>query len=409
MNNKGVCKIVIVTLTALVTMMGCYIVFKLWLYNSLLNGTFELKKEASNSSTALSEKVAKVKGIIDSSYLYEYDEDRLMDGAIEGMLTALDDPYAAYYNEQKFKTFYDQSEGEYVGIGIYITYDETAGMPIVLLPFENSPAEEAGIKTGDYISEVDGKNAADYTYEEMVDAIKGKEGTKAKLTIIRTNENGTLDTIDLEVLRKKIDISPIETQVFDNIGYIKLTSFDESSYKKFFNAYTTFMTNPKIKGLVLDLRDNPGGILQVCAKITDLLVPEGRIVYTIDKNGNEEVIESDEVQITVPFAVIVNGNSASASEILTAAVKDYGVGTIVGEKTYGKGVVQTLKPINDGTYLKFTTQEYFSPKGNKIHKDGITPDVEVELPEGLNSLYKIKRDEDTQLQKALEVVREKIQ
>ena len=186
-----------------------------------------------------------------------------------------------------------------------------------------------------------------------------------------------------------------------------MSSFDETSYTNFKDNYDDLINNKKVKALIIDLRDNPGGILAVCAQITDLIVPEGKIVYTVDKSGYEEALYSKEDQIEIPLVVLVNENSASASEVFSGAVKDYGKGIIIGKKTYGKGVVQTLKSLGDGTYVKLTTSEYFSPKGNKIDGEGVTPDIEVELPEGVKS-YSMTFEEDTQLQKAIEVLKEKI-
>lgn len=408
MNKNGANMIVVIILTAFITTMICYITFKLSSYTEILNGQ---KEEISLSGDIqkllkrnnLQSKITRVKSIIDDSFLYEYDEEKMIDGAIKGMLEALDDPYAAYYNEKDFKSFYTQTEGEYVGIGIYVSYDEDKSMPIVLVPLEGSPALEAGIKPGDYIEYVDDVKAYEVTYDEIVDAIKGKSGTKAKIGIIRKNEEkDEYERFEYEIVRQKIELNPIKTEIYNNnIGYIKLTSFDEASYHEFASSLETLLGNPKVKALIIDLRDNPGGVLSVCASITEKFVPVGRIVYTVDKQGNEEVIESKTEGINIPLAVLVNENSASASEVFTAAIKDYGVGIIIGKTTYGKGVVQTLKPIQDGTYMKFTTSEYFSPKGNKINGVGVKPDIEVDLPNDIENIYKIEYEKDTQLQRAI--------
>ncbi len=411
LNKKGASNIIVAIVTAIVTAIICYIIFQLFEYSRTLNGTEIIlnKPESTDSSTTLKNKVEKVKSLIDNSFLYDHDEQKLTDGAIRGMLASLDDPYAAYYNESEFKSFYAQTEGEYVGIGIYVAYDKIEGMPIVLTPLDDSPAKEAGLLPGDYITYVDDKKSVDYSYEEIIDAIKGVAGTKTKIGVLREKEDESLEEIEFEVVRKKIDLSPIESRVLnDQIGYIKLSSFDENSFKEFCTKFLPFMTDPKIKGVILDIRNNPGGVLSICAAITDLLVPSGDIVYTLDKSGKKETITSDEKCISMPFVVLVNKNSASASEILTAAVKDHGVGTIVGEKTFGKGVVQTLIPIYDGTYMKFTTQEYFSPKGNKINGDGVTPDIEVKLPENVKSIYNVNFEDDTQLKAAITEIEKKI-
>ena len=394
-NNKGKSTFFVVIITMTVTMLFCYILVKLTLYASILNNG--VKYSAEDFS-----KLSKVKEIIDVSYLNEYDEEKLMDATISGMLAGLEDPYAAYYNESAFESFYTQTEGEYEGIGIYVSYDTEKKMPIIITPIVGSPAAESNILPGDYIEYVNDLSATSATYDELIDEIKGKIGTKVKIGLIRFKDNNSYEEIELEIERKKIDINPITEEVYeDNIGYIKMTSFDEVSYSEFKKKYEDLLNNKKVKGLILDLRNNPGGILETCANITDLLVPEGKIVYTLDKAGKEEAIYSDKKHIQIPFVILVNEGSASASEVLTGAVKDYGVGKIIGTKTYGKGVVQTLKSIGDGTYIKLTTSEYFSPNGNKINGIGIEPDITVEMPEDLSNAYNPTYEEDLQLQRAI--------
>lgn len=398
LNKKdGISTYATILITMVVTMLLCYVVTNIWYYIQIFQG--EEKIEYENSFM----KLEKVKSIIDSSYLREYDEEELENETISGMLKGLNDPYAAYYNEEAFEAFYTQTEGEYEGVGIYVAYDSNRKMPIVISPIIGSPAADAGILPGDYIEYVDELQAASATYDELVDAIKGKVGTKVKIGLLRLNEDDSYEEIEMEIERKKIDINPVAEEVYENnIGYIKLTSFDEASYDNFKTKYLDLIDNKNVKGLIIDLRNNPGGILQVCAQITDLIVPEGKIVYTIDKAGKEETLYSDKNQIEIPLVILVNEGSASASEVFTAAVKDYGVGKIVGTKTYGKGVVQTLKSLGDGSYIKLTTSEYFSPNGNKIDGLGVEPDVVVEISGDQESYYELSFEEDTQLQVAIE-------
>ena len=435
MNKKGTSTALIVLITAIVTMLLCYIFYKLWSFymvnktgddmltisesmfdsadknqTSIVDKTSGEKTKLSNANAniAIQSKIIRLKKIIDENFLYEYDNEELVDSAASGLLAGLNDPYAVYYNESDFKSFYTQTEGEYRGIGVYVAFDKVRGLPIVLAPLENSPAEEAGVLPGDYIEYVEELYANENNYEQLIDTIKGKEGTKVKIGFIRINESKEEERIELNVERRNIEINPIKSEVYDkNIGYIKLSSFDETSYNGFKEKYDDLIQNKKVKGLIVDLRDNPGGILEICRQITDLIVPEGKIVYTVDKVGREETIYSKEDRIQIPLVVLVNENSASASEVFTGAVKDYGVGTIIGKKTYGKGVVQTLKSLGDGTYVKLTTQEYFSPSGNKIDGQGVTPDIEVDLPEGKKS-YSVTFEEDTQLQRAIEEIKNKI-
>ncbi len=410
-DNKGIGKISLVLVTIILTILFCYVALKLATMVAILRGDFSQSTQDDSyaARTDLS-KVYRVKKMIDQYFLNEYSGEKLIDGAIAGMLEALDDPYTTYYNKTAYESFATKTEGEYVGIGISVIYDSERKMPVVVTPMPESPALEVGILTGDYIEYVDNFQFNEKTYEELVDAIKGIAGTKVKIGIRRYTDH-TFEKYERKeflVERRKIEINPIIEKVYEgDIGYIRMTSFDEVSYEEFKTKYYDLLNNKKVKSLILDLRNNPGGILQTCAQITDLLVPEGKIVYTVDKNGKEEVLKSDANQITIPFVILVNESSASASEVLTAAVKDYGVGTIIGTKTFGKGVVQSLKPIGDGTYIKMTTSEYFSPKGNKIHGLGIEPDIHVELPEDVEDYYEIELEDDTQLQRAIEELKKK--
>ncbi|MBR3280875.1 MAG: S41 family peptidase [Clostridia bacterium] len=410
--KKGNSVVAVIIITALVTALLSYIIFKFWFYNyTLENG----KKETESNKTQdniftqtlpaeVQTKIVKLKKLIDNYYLYEYETEEMSDMIAVGMLASLKDPYAQYYTKEAFKSFYDQTEGEYYGIGIYVTYDENRNMPIIIAPLEGSPAFEAGIQSADYIEYVGDLHSTEASYTELVDAIKGLPGTKIKIGLIRIDDKTKEEKhFEVEVERRKIEINPVKYEVLENnIGYIKLSSFDEVSYGNFKNAYESLINDSKVKSLIIDLRNNPGGVLDTCADITDIIVPEGKIVYTVDKEGKEEALYSDESKIEIPLVVLVNESSASATEVFTAAVKDYEVGTVIGKKTYGKGVVQSLRPLGDGTYVKLTTSEYFSPKGNKIDKIGVEPDIEVDLPEGVDSLYDIERDKDTQLQRAID-------
>ena len=412
MNKKGNGSVFIIIITAITTALLCYIVFKVWFFNyTLENGSKETQSETSKDETSslllptsTQNKINKLKKTIDKYYLYDYKEEDMANMIALGMLASLDDPYAQYYTKDAFETFYEQTEGEYYGIGIYVTYDESKNMPIIIAPLEGSPAFEAGIESADYIEYVGDLKASSSSYTELVDAIKGLPGTKIKIGLIRIDDETNKEKhFEVEVERKKIEINPVKYEVLENnIGYIEMSSFDEVSYASFKKAYESLLNDSKVDSLIIDLRNNPGGVLDVCADITDLIVPKGKIVYTVDKAGEEEALYSDENQINIPLVVLVNESSASATEVFTAAVKDYGVGTIIGKKTYGKGVVQSVRSLGDGTFIKLTTSEYFSPKGNKIDKIGVEPDIEVDLPEDVKSKYNIDREKDTQLQRAIQ-------
>lgn len=352
------------------------------------------------------EKLQRVRNILDKRYLRDYDEEKFIDGAINGMLESLEDPYTSYFNKEDSEQFLIETKGEYEGVGIYVSYDTSKKLVIVLTPIEQSPAADAGILPGDYIEYVDDVDVTSYKLDEVADLLKGEAGSTVKIGIIRYDENGEMKRLEKTLTRRKINIDPVVEEVYEgNIGYIKLTSFDETTYSEFVNAYNDLIKGKKVKGLILDLRNNPGGLLDVATAITDILVPKGKIVYTLDKAGLEEAIYSGSGKIKVPLVVIINEGSASASEVLAGAVKDYGVGKIVGVKSYGKGVVQSLISLRDGTYLKVTTNEYFSPNGNKIDGEGVTPDIEVNLPENIESYYNLEYEDDTQLQKAIEEIK----
>ncbi len=346
-------------------------------------------------------KLSRVLKILEEDYLFDYDVEKLEDGAIKGMLSALDEPYTSYFNVEQTEEFLTETEGEYDGVGMYLSIDTTKNMPVVLLPIKNSPAAEEGVKAGDYITEVDGEDVTSASLEEVASRLKGKSGTKVKIKFVRIDENGKVEKFEKELERRKIDLYPFTYKVLDNdIGYVAFESFDEKVADQFKTALKEMTKKNKIKGLIVDLRNNPGGLLTSASEIADELLPTGVITYTVDKKGNKEYIYSDSKCVNMPIVVIVNENSASASEITAAAIKDADNGKVVGTTSYGKGLVQEFKSLRDGTYVKVTICEYFSPKGNKINKIGVEPDYVVEdNPE---------TEADEQLDKAVEVIKEMI-
>jgi carboxyl-terminal processing protease len=355
------------------------------------------------------DKLERVKNIIKEKYLMQYDEKKLVDGAVKGMLATLDDPYTTYFSEEEWEQFAIETEGEYDGVGMYITVDTDKGMIRVISPIRNSPAEAAGVLPGDYIKSIDGVVFSKDELNEASSALKGKSGSTVKVEFIRISENGEETRIEKTLTRQTIDIDAVEEKVLENnIGYIKLATFDETAYSEFVTAYNQLIKKDKVSGLIIDLRNNPGGLLNIATDIADMLVPKGDIVYTLDKNGVKKVITSDAAKIEVPLVLLVNEGSASASEILAGAVRDHGVGILVGTKTYGKGVVQELQDLKDGTVMKITSSEYFTPKGVKINKVGLTPDVVIDLPEDLKQVLNLTLEQDVQLQKAIEELKKNI-
>lgn len=349
-------------------------------------------------------KINKIENLIDQYYLFDIDKNKQQEGAVEGYVKALGDPYSEFLTKEEMDSLNQQTEGEYAGVGIVVTPSETGAITVVSA-IKGSPAFEKGIKKDDIILKINGK---DYNASQMNDAVKvmkGKPNTDVKLTIARM-ENKTSKIFDVNITRRMISLTTVNSQKIGDIGYINITQFDRKTDKEFIEQYEN-LKKQNVKSIVLDLRNNPGGLLDSTVKIADYLLPQGVIVKTVDKNKKEDVQKSDSSEQNLPMVVLVNGSSASASEILTGALKDYKKATIVGEKTFGKGIVQTIIPMERGEGLKLTISEYFSPNGNKIHKQGVKPDVEIKLDEKAKGIGVEFMNEDNQLQKALEILNKK--
>lgn len=349
-------------------------------------------------------KINKIENLIDQYYLFDIDKNKQQEGAVEGYVKALGDPYSDFLTKEEMDSLNQQTEGEYAGVGIVVTPSETGAITVVSA-IKGSPAFEKGIKKDDIILKINGK---DYNASQMNDAVKvmkGKPNTDVKLTIARM-ENKTSKIFDVNITRRMISLTTVNSQKIGDIGYINITQFDRKTDKEFIEQYEN-LKKQNVKSIVLDLRNNPGGLLDSTVKIADYLLPQGVIVKTVDKNKKEDIQKSDASEQNLPMVVLVNGSSASASEILTGALKDYKKATIVGEKTFGKGIVQTIIPMEKGEGLKLTISEYFSPNGNKIHKQGVKPDVEIKLDEKAKGIGVEFMKEDNQLQKALEILNKK--
>lgn len=352
-------------------------------------------------STDLINKLYTVRKIIDNEYVSEIEEENLVEGAVKGYVEGLGDEYTEYFTKSEMEEFKSEVQGNYVGVGIYMMQNTKENNIVILYPIEGSPAEKAGLKSGDIIKKVDDTEFTGEDFEKVSTYIKGKEGTKVKIEIERNGENLTF-----EVERKKIDLYPIKTEILqNNIGYIKVSSFDDDCAKEFKQTYNELNKSNKLKGLIIDLRNNGGGIVDEALDMVDLILDKDKIeLISINKKGEEEIKKSkSNPVINVPIVVLVNDNTASASEIFAAALKENGKATIVGEKTYGKGVIQELISLRDGSGIKVTIEEYLTPNRNKINKVGITPDKEVTLPDTVTSIYNIEKTEDTQLQEAIKL------
>ena len=335
-------------------------------------------------------KMLALESIIDDDFYQKPSEANLVNGAIKGLFSGLDDPYSQYYTADEFERLKEQTSGSFVGIGVVISPNSEDDSITVVSPIEGSPAEKSGILAGDKILKVDGKTVSAKNSDEAVSKIKGKKGTEVDLTIKRGEQ-----LIDVKVKREEIVSKTLKSEVLeDNIGYLKITYFSEHTYKEFKTALDK-LKKDNIKGLVLDLRDNPGGLLTVCKDIADDLIGEGTIVYTKDNKGDTEYLKSNEDKLGLPIAVLTNENSASASEILTGAIVDNKEGVSVGTTTFGKGLVQSVRELKDGTGYKLTTAQYFTPNGDYINGKGIKPTIE-------------EKDVDKQLPAAIEWVKENI-
>ena len=349
------------------------------------------------ASEAKFQKLEKVLKVLEDEFLFEYDETELEEAAIRGMLDGLEEPYTSYFNLDETEEFLTETEGEYEGVGMYLAVDTVKNLPIVLLPIKNSPAEEAGILPGDYILEIDGKDVTAASLEEVASSVKGKANSTVTVKFRRYSSETEYTEFEKTLTRRKVELYPFEYEVMnDNIAYIKFESFDEKAVDNFEKALKEMSKTNEIKGLIIDVINNPGGLLTTAGEIIDSLLSTGVITYTVDKKGEKEYMYSDSKSLNLPIVVITNENSASASEIMAAAIQDSENGCTVGTTTYGKGLVQKFKSLGDGTYIKLTIAEYFSPKGNKINEIGVIPNYEV--------LDNTETEADEQLEKALEVI-----
>lgn len=357
---------------------------------------------AKSNSKDISNKLNQYRKIIDKYYLGDVDETKLEEGVIKGYIEGLDDPYTEYISKEDMESYLDDTMGNFVGIGIYMIKNTKYDKIQVLSTIKGSPAEEAGIQSGDLIISVDG---IEYKADDMTavsNKIKGEEGTKVTVELLRGSEN-----VKYELTRSKVKVNQVEGKVIsDDIGYIKFTSFDETTAEDFKKQYQE-LAKKNIKSLIIDLRNNGGGIVDQALEIADYIADKDSVLlYEVDKNNKETVrkAKTDPI-INMPIIILTNENTASASEILAGALKDLGKAKTVGTTTYGKGVIQQILKLNDGSGLKITIEEYQTPNKNKINKVGIEPDEKVELPDSVESIFTIKESEDTQLQKAIDMLK----
>ncbi len=353
------------------------------------------------------EKMQIIENAINEYYFYEdkIDEERIQEGIYKGMVNALGDPYSEYYSKEELEEVVNSNQGVSYGIGAYISMSKQMNIAMINGVMEGSPAEEAGLREGDIIYEVDGESTQGMSLTQVVSLVKGREGTTVELTIYR---EGEVDFQRMEIKRsKRLETNTVDSGMLedaDNIGYLRIQEFDAVTVDQYTEAMAELRANG-MEGMILDLRSNPGGDLNAVVEIARKILPEGLIVYTEDKQGTRKEYSCDgEKELDVPLVVLVNEYSASASEILAGAIQDYKKGTLVGTTTYGKGIVQQIHRLNDGTALKLTISAYYTPLGRNIHGTGIKPDIELE--------YDYEASEasgsDNQVDKAIEILEQEI-
>jgi len=343
------------------------------------------------------EKLLSLKKYIKNYYVEGVEDEKLLEGAIKGMFESLGDPYSVYMTKEEFKNFTESTRGSYGGIGVIVTRSED-GYVTVVAPIEDTPGERAGLKTNDKIVKVDDKDIIGIDLEAAVALMKGKKGTQVTLTVIRGDSK---EPLVFKIKREEIVLKAVKSNMMENgIGYIRISMFDEDTGSEFKKALSD-LKSKNMKGLVLDLRQNPGGYIDQCVIVADELLDEGLVVYTEDRAKRREDYKSKKGKLEVPFVILIDEESASASEIVSGAVKDRKAGLLIGEKTFGKGLVQSIEQLKDESGLKLTTQKYYTPNGISIDKVGIKPDIEVkalEVREGQNP----EDVKDVQLERAVQ-------
>lgn len=348
------------------------------------------------------EKLLSLKKMIKAKYVEDSQEDVLIEGAMKGMFESLGDPYSVYMTEQEFKNFAESTSGSYGGIGVIITTSDD-GYITVVAPIEDTPGERVGLKTNDKIIKVDDHDIVGWDQDKAVSVMKGEPGTEVALTVVRDKSDQPLV---FEIKRERINIKYVKSEMIeDDIGYIRISMFDEDTGGEFKNSIKKLQAQ-KMKGLVIDLRQNPGGYVRECIEVADELLDKGVIFYAEDKHKQRDTYKSKDGKVEVPFVILVDGGSASASEIVSGAVKDRKAGIIVGTRTFGKGLVQSIEQLRDGSGFKLTTQKYYTPSGVSIHKVGVEPDIVIEPVE--EDVEERDEQRDIQLETAIDELNKQI-
>lgn len=353
---------------------------------------------------AVRTKVEQLADIIDLMYYEDVDEEDLVDGLYKGLFAGTGDVYSSYFTPEEYDSFMISATASLCGIGASLQQDAGTMQVVIKQVYEGSPAEKAGIREGDRIVQVDDIVATTMELSELVTHIRGEEGTTVHLKLYRAKER---DYVELDVKREVVDMPTVSAEMLqDDIGYIMIAEFGENTGKEFSKAVKDLEAQG-MKSMIVDLRDNPGGLITSVTEILDEILPEGVTVWTEDKAGNKKEYESDKACMDYPMAVLINGNSASSSEIFAGAIRDYKYGTLIGTKTFGKGIVQSIRQLKDGSAIKITTARYFTPNGENIHGEGIAPDIELEYEYTNPDATEYDMMEDNQILKAIEVLKGK--
>lgn len=353
------------------------------------------------SSSEVEKKAGTIADILDQYYYEDIDEDALVDGMYAGMVDGVGDPYTCYYSAEEYSSLMETTSGTYYGIGAVLTQDAETNVVTILHVYSGTPAEEAGVKDGDIIVKVDDVEGNSMELSELVKHIKGEEGTTVHLQLLREGEE---DYLDFDVERRQVEIPTVEYQMLEGkVGLIQISEFSDNTPEQF-DAAIKDLQGQGMEAMIVDLRNNPGGVLQAVCSMLDEILPEGTIVYTEDKYGNRSDYDSDEACLDIPMAVLINENSASASEIFAGAIKDYKYGTLIGTTSFGKGIVQSIIPLEDGSAVKVTMAKYFTPNGNYIHEKGIEPDITLEYEYLGDKDADYEPMQDNQVLKAIEVL-----
>lgn len=358
------------------------------------------------SKAEVDNKIRTIESLIDMYFIEEVEKETLVEGMYDGMMASLDDIYADYYTKEEFEELMETTNGEYCGIGAYVSQNMKTGVITIVKPFVDGPAYKAGLLPGDIIYKVNGKEVTDKDLTAVTKDMKGKAGTKASISVIREGEDKPLN---FQIVRKMLESPTVEYEMLSGkLGYIAVSSFEMVTAKQFRKAVDT-LDKQGAKGLVIDLRNNGGGVLDTATDMLDRILPKELLVYEENRFGEKkEHMGEDNSEYKKPIAILMNGESASASEVFAGALQDYDAAALVGTTSFGKGIVQSVIPLKDESAIKLTVAKYFTPKGRNIHGTGLTPDVEVELKKDLKKKVVITKAEDNQLQEAIKVLKEEI-